>query len=178
MSNRARKLPEIRTYKPMTSQEREALVQRAKKTLAMEDLAWREGFEAGFDYAIERFQEMHGRGGFVRVREIANILWEWSQRVVRPWTVWGHGKFLAEFYSDGKGDWQDHPQHTHESWPDIRRRIVRRDGGCVRCGDVISLEADHIVEVQDGGLPVDSNLQTLCKTCHSGKRHWSSRADT
>jgi len=130
------------------------------------DEAYREGFEEGFDYCIERFDDLYRKRGFVRVREIANMLWHWSENVLRPWRYWGDGKH--------KNDAMHHPVHKQEeSWREIRERILRRDKKCVRCGDVVKMEVDHIVEVQYGGLPTDDNLRTLCKVCHNGKRIWS-----
>lgn len=38
------------------------------------------------------------------------------------------------------------------------------------CGSSVDLEADHIIEIADGGSPFDAdNLQTLCKTHHAEK---------
>jgi hypothetical protein len=137
------------------------------------DLCWREGFEDGFDYAIERFEAMYRRKGFCRVTEIANILWRWSDTVLKKWKVWGEGKFLAS-YKDWTGKkYTEHPVHDHESWQEIRERIIRRDRGCVRCGDILNLEVDHVCEVQDGGRPDDENLRTLCRKCHAAKSLWT-----
>ena len=130
------------------------------------DEAYREGFEEGFDYCIQQFEEMYRKRGFVRVREIANILWHWSDTVLRPWKYCGKGKH--------RNDAVHHPIHKHdETWSEIRERILRRDQKCVRCGDVLRLEVDHIVDVQNGGRPTDDNLRTLCKVCHKGKNIWS-----
>jgi hypothetical protein len=130
------------------------------------DEAYREGFEEGFDYCVEQFEEMYRKRGFVRIREIANILIYWSDTVLRPWRYYGDGKH--------KNDMVHHPIHNHsETWSDIRKRILRRDKKCVRCGDVLRLEVDHIIDVQNGGRPTDDNLRTLCKVCHKGKSIWS-----
>ena len=129
------------------------------------DEAYREGFEEGFDYCIKQFEELYRKRGFVRVREIANILWHWSDSVLRRWRYRGKGKYRNVFTY--------HPIHKHdETWSDIRERILRRDQRCVRCGDVLRLEVDHIVDVQNGGRPTDDNLRTLCKVCHKGKNIW------
>ena len=130
------------------------------------DEAYREGFEEGFDYCIQRFEELYRKRGFVRVQEIANILLNWSENVLRPWRYWGKGKH--------KDDMLHYPLHEQkESWSEIRERILRRDKKCVRCGDVVRMEVDHIVEVQNGGIPTDDNLRALCAVCHKGKRIWS-----
>lgn len=129
------------------------------------DESYRQGFEEGFDYCITQFEEMYRKKGFVRVREIANILWQWSDLVLRRWKVYGKGRHR---------DYGNHHPvfRQHETWSDIRNRILRRDKMCVRCGDVLKLEVDHIIDVQHGGLPVDSNLRTLCKVCHKTKPVW------
>ena len=133
------------------------------------DECYRQGFEEGFDYAIERFEYLYCKKGFVRVREICNILLSWSDKVLRDWRYVGEGRF--------RNYEVHHPIHSQvESWSDIRERIIRRDQKCVRCGDVLKLEVDHIKEVQEGGLPEDGNLQTLCKVCHKGKRIWNDKS--
>ncbi|NVM97818.1 HNH endonuclease [Arthrobacter sp. SDTb3-6] len=38
------------------------------------------------------------------------------------------------------------------------------------CGSDVDLQADHIIEIADGGAPFDAdNLQTLCQTHHDEK---------
>ena len=131
------------------------------------DLEWRDGFRTGFVYCIEKFIELYKEKGFVRVSEIANMLSEWNRTVLSQWDNHGEGKVKS---TTG----QDHPAFDWpEKWSEIRDRIIRRYGSCVRCGDVLRLEVDHIVDVQHGGLPVDGNLRTLCKFCHTSKRIWS-----
>lgn len=133
------------------------------------DESYRQGFEEGFDYCIERFEAMYREKGFARVREIANILWRWSETVLRPWRYKGRGFFRNER--------NPHPEHEQpESWSEIRMRILRRDRACVRCGDIMRLEVDHIIEVQHGGVPTDDNLRALCKVCHKGKAIWSAES--
>lgn len=129
------------------------------------DSAYRLGFERGFDYCVQQFAAMQREKGFSRVREIANVLWQWSDSVLRPWRYKGKGFFRNER--------NPHPEFQQpESWGDIRARILRRDRACVRCGDILKLEVDHIIEVQHGGLPTDDNLRVLCKVCHKGKQIW------
>lgn len=57
-----------------------------------------------------------------------------------------------------------------KKWQGTRRAILRRDRytcqACKRFGN----EVDHVVPLADGGKPyAPSNLQTLCKPCHSRK---------
>jgi 5-methylcytosine-specific restriction endonuclease McrA len=51
-------------------------------------------------------------------------------------------------------------------WKRRRRRILRRDSyTCVRCG-APAAEVDHIADPHDHN---DSNLQSLCSSCHRAK---------
>lgn len=57
----------------------------------------------------------------------------------------------------------------HRAW---RTAVLARAGGCcqacARSG--VRLFADHVVEMQDGGAPLDlSNGQALCGACHTRK---------
>jgi 5-methylcytosine-specific restriction protein A len=52
----------------------------------------------------------------------------------------------------------------------INRQQIKREPQCRGCGSTHDLRADHIVEIADGGSLFDeSNLQTLCETCHDVK---------
>lgn len=52
----------------------------------------------------------------------------------------------------------------------VKRRVKQRDGNqCVKCGSKVRLEVDHIISDAEGGSNDISNLQTLCKHCHSIK---------
>ena len=57
-------------------------------------------------------------------------------------------------------------------WPGLRLQALRRDDWqCVQCGTRVGLEVDHIQPVRD--CPERAfdltNLQALCKRCHSAK---------
>jgi 5-methylcytosine-specific restriction enzyme A len=56
----------------------------------------------------------------------------------------------------------------HQRW---RAEVIRRAGGmCQVCGEVRRLVADHIVELKDGGAPLDlANGSAKCWPCHSKK---------
>lgn len=59
-------------------------------------------------------------------------------------------------------------------WRRLRMWFLRRNPVCVRCrllGLVTpATEVDHITPIRDGGERLDqSNLQALCKRCHSRK---------
>jgi 5-methylcytosine-specific restriction protein A len=52
----------------------------------------------------------------------------------------------------------------------INREQVKREPQCRNCGSRDRLQADHIIEVADGGALFDpANLQTLCRDCHGVK---------
>lgn len=60
---------------------------------------------------------------------------------------------------------------AHQTWA---KAVKRRDGyTCQSCGangEGVSLIADHIREIRDGGAPLDmDNGQTLCAACHARK---------
>ena len=72
-------------------------------------------------------------------------------------------------------------QHNYDlsSWHRLRKRIFTRDKYiCKACGesvhdrgrkDELTAHCDHIKPVADGGTNEESNLQTLCASCHSVK---------
>src|ERR1700730_16935584 len=43
------------------------------------------------------------------------------------------------------------------------------DSKCVRCEATEELELDHIIPRFAGGLPIEDNAQTLCRTCNLNK---------
>lgn len=57
---------------------------------------------------------------------------------------------------------------TFESWMEIRKRVIARDGGqCRLCPCRTNLQVDHIRPVARGGQTVMHNLWTLCADCHA-----------
>jgi len=51
-----------------------------------------------------------------------------------------------------------------------RRKLLAQEGvACVECGDSDSLEADHIVPLEEGGTDSLENLQALCHDHHKRK---------
>lgn len=58
-------------------------------------------------------------------------------------------------------------------WRKLRDEVYARDkGACQMCGAVIAgreAHVDHIVAKRHGGADVPSNLQLLCRSCHSIK---------
>lgn len=59
------------------------------------------------------------------------------------------------------------------TWQRIRRRILANRPLCVACQSfgraTLATEVDHILPLRAGGTNEDSNLQPLCKSCHSRK---------
>lgn len=53
----------------------------------------------------------------------------------------------------------------------IREFILKRDNRkCLKCGNTLKLQLDHIIPISKGGENKLSNLQTLCNSCNSKKR--------
>lgn len=58
------------------------------------------------------------------------------------------------------------------AWKGLRLQVQRECGRtCQGCGKTDTrIYVDHIVEMKDGGAPLDrSNLQGLCASCHAKK---------
>lgn len=53
-------------------------------------------------------------------------------------------------------------------WSKVRKAAIERDGNkCLKCGDTDRLEVHHKIPLSAGGGDELSNLETLCKRCHS-----------
>ena len=64
--------------------------------------------------------------------------------------------------------------YNSKQWKNLRLLTLLNDPLCTACkaqGKIVPAEEiDHIIPMQEGGLPFDSdNLQPLCKECHSRK---------
>jgi 5-methylcytosine-specific restriction protein A len=55
------------------------------------------------------------------------------------------------------------------SWQQRRARIIQRDPVCASCKRAWSTEVDHVQPKAQGGTDDETNLQGLCKPCHSTK---------
>jgi len=59
------------------------------------------------------------------------------------------------------------------TWPERRKLWLDAHPLCAECdrnGEVkAAREVDHVLPKADGGLDDESNLQSLCKQCHSAK---------
>lgn len=53
-------------------------------------------------------------------------------------------------------------------WRRIRAQYLKAHPDCIACGDPAK-EVDHILPLAEGGTHQWSNLQPLCKRCHSQK---------
>jgi len=56
---------------------------------------------------------------------------------------------------------------NNKAWQDIRKEVLEYNPYC-ECGN-IATEVDHIVAIRNGGDNDPSNLQAMCKSCHSRK---------
>jgi 5-methylcytosine-specific restriction endonuclease McrA len=57
------------------------------------------------------------------------------------------------------------PPHDYE---ELRQRVLRRDGWrCQFCGSMSNLEVHHQQFRSQSGEDADSNLITLCHSCHT-----------
>ena len=61
--------------------------------------------------------------------------------------------------------------YQSKEWRALVARIKRERGCyCQRCGSTHRVIGDHIVELRDGGAPLDpSNIELLCQEHHNGK---------
>lgn len=55
------------------------------------------------------------------------------------------------------------------AWQLRRARVLKREPVCKACMRAFSKEVDHIVPKSQGGTDDETNLQGLCKPCHSSK---------
>ncbi|WP_298618749.1 AAA family ATPase [uncultured Zoogloea sp.] len=63
------------------------------------------------------------------------------------------------------------PFYQSPEWRGLVTRIKRERGArCQRCGSGHRVIADHVIELRDGGAPLDaSNIELLCQACHNAK---------
>ncbi len=67
-----------------------------------------------------------------------------------------------------------HQRGYDYSWEKKRERILKRDNGlcqpCLKQGRVTAADqVDHITPKAEGGDDDDTNLQSICDTCHKAK---------
>jgi 5-methylcytosine-specific restriction endonuclease McrA len=57
--------------------------------------------------------------------------------------------------------------YATKEWKELRDRVLKRDEyKCVECGSTNHLIAHHEIPREDGGADHESNLKTLCNSCH------------
>lgn len=64
------------------------------------------------------------------------------------------------------------PFYSSPEWRTLMNGIIKARGRrCEACGRTgTRIFGDHIVELKDGGAPLDpSNIQCLCGSCHTAK---------
>lgn len=61
--------------------------------------------------------------------------------------------------------------YTSPEWRGLVKRIKAKRGPyCERCGSSHRVIGDHIIEVKDGGAPLDeANVELLCAAHHNAK---------
>lgn len=64
--------------------------------------------------------------------------------------------------------------YNSKRWSRVRRAYAKANPLCVHCkeqGFIVAMNVvDHIIPIKEGGdLFSESNLQSLCKTCHGKK---------
>ena len=65
-----------------------------------------------------------------------------------------------------KETWRD---YDTPEWKRIRKRVLNTEPFCRSCMKAYATEVDHIKPLKEGGTHDLSNLQPLCKSCHSRK---------
>ena len=61
------------------------------------------------------------------------------------------------------------PDQNCPEWHALKRRVIREERRCRRCGSYRYLTVDHIVPLVKGGGNHRANLQCLCKLCNKQK---------
>lgn len=61
--------------------------------------------------------------------------------------------------------------YLSREWRALVSRLKRERGcWCKRCGSTHRVIGDHVLELKDGGAPLDpANVELLCQACHNGK---------
>jgi 5-methylcytosine-specific restriction protein A len=71
----------------------------------------------------------------------------------------------------GKGEYprtSDTNQTYDKAWREVRNLYLAHHQICELCGMRQASEVHHVIAVEDGGARLEeSNLQALCKPCHS-----------
>lgn len=54
------------------------------------------------------------------------------------------------------------------AWQQVRRAHLTLEPFCRACG-AVAVDVDHITPKRQGGTDDESNLQSLCRSCHARK---------
>lgn len=66
--------------------------------------------------------------------------------------------------------WTSQGANLGPGWAGIRAKVLRDSAGvCAHCKNDGACEVDHIISRKNGGSNEKSNLQALCRRCHSRK---------
>jgi len=77
-------------------------------------------------------------------------------------------QFNRDYNKLKKKEGQNRQYWSSYQWRKIRNIYLRKYPLCIECGNQAT-EVDHIIPVKLGGSNIESNLQPLCKSCHSRK---------
>ena len=82
----------------------------------------------------------------------------------------------TRLYNRNYEKYQRNPEirkHYGHSWRKVRNHFIQQHPLCAHClknGEAtLAQEVDHILPLSQGGTHDESNLQSLCKSCHSRK---------
>jgi 5-methylcytosine-specific restriction endonuclease McrA len=60
--------------------------------------------------------------------------------------------------------------YNSKRWAMLRRRVLFEQPICAGCDNALAVDVDHIQSLDTGGAPyARTNVQGLCKQCHSMK---------
>jgi 5-methylcytosine-specific restriction enzyme A len=93
-----------------------------------------------------------------------------------PWRIKSPAPRITTPDTAGGRNSRHYQSSDHQRWATA---VKRRDGfNCQKCGARDArLIADHIVEIDDGGAPLDvNNGMTLCIACHNRKTAQAAQA--
>lgn len=80
---------------------------------------------------------------------------------------------LYEKERRGKEPWRNYGN----KWQQIRKEVLDANPRCIACGGEAT-EVDHIKRLKDGGNHDKTNLQSMCKSCHSKKTYSETLKDS
>ena len=101
--------------------------------------------------------------GYTRMQEVHNIIWKAlcdENYIAVTENRTGAGLMMRDRFIN------DYIE-KFPSWKNVKKIVFNRDDNkCTKCGSDKFLEAHHIKQVRFGGIPLERNLITLCRSCH------------